>query len=131
MSGFTVAGAGQKGQNIVPGGKVAKGGASQSFDSSQSTLQTRTADDIDEYSDSDSDSNHFEELDDFSNDEYEEELMLVKGEENDAILISDDEDDVAMGEDDGAMGEGENMEADKGRQYGHRMTTQVSDSNDR
>ncbi|PSR88456.1 hypothetical protein PHLCEN_2v5136 [Hermanssonia centrifuga] len=111
-----------EGKDVVPGGKEAKGGTSKSFGSFQSTVNTAIADNIDEYSDSDS--NHFEELDDFSDDEYMDDLMLIKGEANDAIVISDDDDDVTMEEDNGAMGEGENVEADKGRQYGHRMTTQ-------
>ncbi len=85
--------------------------------SSQSTL-TATVDD-----DSDSDSDHeIQELDDFSNDEYEEELMMVKTEEE-PIVISDSEDDAM----DDVLPQVGGMSADTQRQYGHRMTTEVSD----
>ncbi len=124
VSGIQVS-AGRDGPNVVPGGKGSKG-KGKLVVSSQSTIQTATADseDDDDYSNS---SDEIQEFDDFSDDEFGEEMMLVKMEENDPIVISDDEDDVAM---EGVLPQGGNVgeAADKDRQYGHRMTTQVSDT---
>ncbi|PSR73827.1 hypothetical protein PHLCEN_2v10341 [Hermanssonia centrifuga] len=120
VSGIQVS-AGRDGPNVVPGGKGSKG-KGKLVGSSQSTIQTATADsdDDDDYSNS---SDEIQEFDDFSDDEFGEEMMLVKMEENDPIVISDDEDDVAM---EGVLPQGGNVgeAADKDRQYGHRMTTQ-------
>ncbi|THG98439.1 hypothetical protein EW026_g3744 [Hermanssonia centrifuga] len=120
VSGIQVS-AGRDGPNVVPGGKGSKG-KGKLVVSSQSTIQTATADseDDDDYSNS---SDEIQEFDDFSDDEFGEEMMLVKMEENDPIVISDDEDDVAM---EGVLPQGGNVgeAADKDRQYGHRMTTQ-------
>ncbi|THG93235.1 hypothetical protein EW026_g7950, partial [Hermanssonia centrifuga] len=88
--------------------------AAETVRRSQSTL-TATVDD-----DSDSDSDHeIQELDDFSDDEYEEELMMVKTEEE-PIVISDSEDDAM----DDVLPQVGGMSADTQRQYGHRMTTE-------